>query len=531
MCNLKFKLLIPLISLMLVVTSCNDLWDEHYGQGQQTGSDKTLFELISADNTLSTFTAMLQSTGFDTLLSKPVTYTVWAPVNSAQLDSIAALNDIQKNRELVLNHISRFAYPTSGLTSKTIFMLNRKFIAFNRMGDSFVFGGKTQISDRSNQAATNGILHLIESPVPYLSNLWEFILKTPGLDSIRSFLDGQSTYAFDPAASVEIGTNEFGQAVYDSVIIFSNDILERIGALHLEDSVYSVLLPDNKAWTSAYNNIKGKYKTLLKDGGPIRQRLLTQQALVENLVFRALNPETKDSIISTTGNVFHQPAYLFDEARKTTLSNGTAFITDSLRFRLADSWQKNIIIEAENSDYGRSFQFANLFVRSSLGSIFSGKVSENRYLLVEPTTVTTTQPASVTFPIPNVLSGRYRMYCVLIPSSVIDTTDMRPYKVRFYVTHLNTQGVVVENAPIGSAHQLQATNRTAAIFTATGGEISKMFVTEIEFPFSNIVEPGAAVTEITTRLRVENAVTPVEEIQRRGDRRMRIDYIILEPVQ
>lgn len=530
MFNLKFKIIIPLMLLFIAATSCNDLWDEHYGGSQKSKADKTLFQLISEDKELSTFASMLQSTGLDTMLNKPVTYTVWAPVNSAKLDSIAALNDLKINRELVMNHISRFAYPTAGITTNTIFMLNRKFISFNMKGNVILFGGSTQLPDRSNRAATNGILHVIESPVPYLSNIWEFILKTPGLDSLRNFLDGQSTYAFDPLASVEIGTNEFGQAVYDSVIIFSNDILARIGALHLEDSVYSVLLPNNQAWTSAYNYLKSKYRTLLRDGGPPRQRLLTQQALVENLVFRELNPETNDSIVSTTGTVFRQPAYLFEAANITTLSNGIAFVTDSLRFRLADSWQKNIVIEAENSDFGRSFIFANLFVRSSLGTPFSGRVSDTRYLLVEPTTVTATQPASVTFPIPNVLSGRYRIYGVFVPSSVIDIADVRPYRVRFYVSHMNNQGVVVEQAPISATHQLQPTNRTAAIFTSTGGAISKMFVTEIEFPFSNIVAPGAAATQITTRLRVENAVTTIEEVQRRGDRRMRIDYIILEPV-
>ena len=527
--KIRKHIALPLILLLLV--SCNDAWDEHYRHNTGSRSEKSLFELIQSDAQLSTFTAMLQSTGYDTLLSKPVTYTVWAPVNSSVLDSIAALNDVAKNLEVVKNHISRFAYNTSGLSSSTIFMLNRKFVHFRRQGTAYLFGGQLLITDRSGIAAANGILHTLNTPVPYMHNLWEFILKTPGLDSLRTFLDANSVYAFDPKASVEIGTNEFGQSVYDSVITFSNPLLEKIGYLHLEDSVYTVLLPDNKAWKSAYQLISNKYKTQVKDGGSIMQRKLTREAIVNHLVFRTLEAEQLDSIVSTRGSIFRDPARLFTNASKNTLSNGTAWITDSLRYTPAESWQPPIIIEAENSDYGRSFQFANLFVRSGLGTPFSSQVSETRYLLIESTTVTTTQPASVTFPIPDVLSGRYRMYCVFLPSSIVSETDLRPYKMRFYVTHTNSSGTVVENAPIGSANQLLATNRTAHIFTSTGAAISKMFVTEIDFPFSNIYTPGAAATTITTRLKVENAVTTVEEIQNRGDRKMRIDYIILEPVK
>lgn len=523
------KLIIPLVLILL--HACSDAWDEHYYSAGNSGDGSiSLYESIKANPDLSSFATLLERTGLDSTLQKPITYTVWAPVNSPAMDSLLNTDDLPALRNTMLNHISRFSYPTAGLSVTTIFLLNKKFVQFKREPQGFAYGGKLLLPAQSNISASNGILHLIEAPVPYMTNLWEFILRAEGIDSLRQFLDAQSIYAFDPRASIEIGTNEFGQSVYDSVILFSNEVLERIGALHIEDSTYSILLPDNHAWTVAYNAISGKYKTMIQDGGAAKQRLRTQNALVNNLVFRQLNPLTADSIVSTTGSIFQQPGYLFDGATQIQLSNGKAFITDSLRYHPSESWQQSIKVEAENANYGRSFLFANLFVRSGLGSPYSATTSESRYLLVEPTTVSTTQQASVTFPIPNTLSGKYRMYCVFLPSDIVSEGDTRPYKVRFYVTHLTSNGTVVENSPIGAQNQLQATNRTAAIFTSTASQISKMFVTEIEFPFCNILEPNAASSTITTRLRVENAVTAVEEIQRRGDRKMRIDYIILEPV-
>ena len=94
---------------------------------------------------------------------------------------------------------------------------------------------------------------------------------------------------------------------------------------------------------------------------------------------------------------------------------------------------------------------------------------------------------------------------------------------------MQSNGTLFENSPISSTNQLQASNRTAAIFTTTKSEITKMFVTEITFPYCNLYEEGTSSTKITTALKVENATTAIEEIQKKGDRKLRIDYIILEP--
>lgn len=530
--RMNFKKYIFLLSsVVLLAASCkNDNWEEHYNPDLSGKGTLNLYQLIKNEAELSSFTLMLEKTGYDSILSKSVTYTVWAPKNSKSLDSIAATSDIDHMKLIVRNHISLFAYSTSGLQSKTVFMLNKKFNTFSRSGSDYIFGGKFISSGKVNLAATNGLLHVINEYVPYLSNIWEFILRAENLDSLRNFLDSESEYAFDPDASVEIGTNSFGQAVYDSVITFSNTVLEKIGYLHIEDSIYSALLPNNKAWKVAYNLIKNKYKTRDVDGGAPMQRLNTQMALVRNIIFRTSSAENSDSLQSTAGVVFKSPSYLFTGSSKTRLSNGYAYITDSLRFKASDSWQQSIKIEAENSDYGRKNTFSNLFVRSGLGTTFSSNVSDTKYLLAEAKSVSASEPSSVTFNIPNVLSGKYRVYCVFVPSSIVLATDLRPYKVRFYFTYMQSNGTLFENSPISSTNQLQAASRTAAIFTTTANAVSKMFVTEIEFPYCNLYEKGASSTTITTSLKVENATTAVEEIQKKGDRKMRIDYVIFEPV-
>jgi hypothetical protein len=232
---------------------------------------------------------------------------------------------------------------------------------------------------------------------------------------------------------------------------------------------------------------------------------------------------------STTGNRFDQPAYLFENSVKQSLSNGLAYVTDSMRFRAADSWQQPIVVEAENSDWGRSYKYASMFVRSGLGSAFSDRISGTKYLIVEPATVSNTTQNEVTFPIPNTLSGKYRIYCVFVPSSIVNAADARPYKVSFYLSYLNSAGQPVIESAVGAKNVLLGPGKPAAVYTTDASQITKMFVTEIEFPYCNLIADKSEAAKINTKLRVRNETRITETVK--FDKMLRIDYIILEPVQ
>jgi hypothetical protein len=205
------------------------------------------------------------------------------------------------------------------------------------------------------------------------------------------------------------------------------------------------------------------------------------------------------------------------------------YTTDSLRFKAADSWQQKIQVEAENSSYGRSSLFANLYVRSSLGSSLSANVSNNEYLVIEPTTISNTTQNSVTISIPNTLSGKYNVYCVFVPSSIVSATDLRPYKVKFYLSYLNSFGIQVADAPIDATNSVLVPGKTGAIFTTDPLNLTKMFVTQFQFPYCNLYTNTSTTSSITVKLKVENASKITETVK--FNRTLRIDYVILEPVQ
>jgi len=519
-------ILITLLLGIVSFTSCNDVWLNHYDNNTDITSKLNTYDYIKTQPDLSTFTNMLKVAGYDTILNKTQTYTVWAPVNSGLTD--IDLKDTFLVTNIVKNHISRFSYPTSGITTKPIFMLAKKYLTFKKTDAGYSFGGRNLL--QANTSTLNGILHKVDGYVPYVSNIWEFIGRTPGLDSLRSYLYSQNTIFFDQAHSVEIGTNSLNQAVYDSVIIFSNPILDKIGQLQLEDSTFAAILPSNNAWNKVYNQIKGNYNTLLKDGGIAIQRLNTQYAIVRNLVFKfkSLVPEptSYDSLITTTGTVFRPSSYLFDGATKHVLSNGFAYVTDSLMFNAANSWQQPIRVEAENSSYGRTYLYSNIYIRSSLGSTYN--VSQSRYLVCEPTTVSKTTQNSVTFAIPNTLSGNYKISCVFVPSSILTESDIRQYKVRFSLSYINSAGKQITDAAITSNNTVNTSlGAIPATFKTDASAITKMFVTQISFPYCNIYTTKSALSDITVKLKVENAALITETVN--FDRIFRVDHIILEP--
>src|ERR1035437_396876 len=475
----NFNLLIIVLLFVVSITSCVDTWDSHYSPVYSVKSNLNLYKYISKDTTLSTFTKMLRISGYDSILSKTQTYTVWAPVNSA-FSGVNTVNlaDTALVKEIVKNHIARFSNPTSDVKTKSVFMIDNKYILFTRVGSGFTFGGKNII--KSNIATINGVLHYIDNYVPYSPNIWEFIGKTPGLDSLKAYLYSQSKFQFDVTASGSpIGIDSITkQLLYDSVFVFKNLILDKLGQLSNEDSIYTAILPTNTAWTEAYNRIKPYFNTLAK-GGAQKQRENTEWAIVRDIAFRprVSDPASLDSLVSTTGNVFYSPGnYIFSGATKTELSNGNAFVTNLMTHKAGDSWQKAIRIEAETDYYGREKSNCDIYNRTSAGSGLI--ISQQKYIYVNNLTTNNSSRCYVRFPIPNTLSANYNIYCVFVPTSIVTPTDLRPSKVNFYLTYLDATGKQMPEKLITVTNNV--TDPTA---------VTKMFVTQIQFPYCNLIDP------------------------------------------
>jgi len=515
--------IIALLTFTVLAVSCKDEWENHYYAKALNKSELNVYEYIQSRTELSIFSQMLKKTGFDLMLSESQTYTVWAPNNTA-LEGID-LNDTVLVMKIVKNHITRFSCTTFGIGSKTqnILMLNNKLIPFAKNADGYTFGGKAIVL--SDIATANGIVHILGEYIPYKMNLWEFISKTDGLDSLRTFINSLTKLELDVDKSFQDGI------FIDSIKKETNIVFDRLAALNSEDSIYTAILPDNNAWSEAYNRIIPFYKTLDKDGGVAKQKEKTKLTLISDLFFKDKKtiPIAEDSLESTGGTSFANPERLFGNAQLTEMSNGLSYVTGQLKNTAVESWFKEIRIEAEWTSYGRS---TSNYAASPVSSIGTGfKVSNGYYISLVPTTSSNISKVFVSFPIPKTLSAKYNIYCVFLPGKIVDETDTKPNKVKFYLSYINNAGVQVKEAAIDVNNIVQSPSATPAIFTTDPTMIHKMLVAkDFEFAFCNsdfnLLDPTKP---ITVSLKVENAAKTTEATL--FNRTLRIDCIILEPVQ
>ena len=229
-----------------------------------------------------------------------------------------------------------------------------------------------------------------------------------------------------------------------------------------------------------------------------------------------------DTLVSTGGHVFRDPALLFASATDSTMSNGRCFITPKLNYS-TDVWCKPIVVEAEHVR-GRIHDRCQLNNRNSLRSWLDTAISNSGYIEVSPISASA-QPV-VTFDIPNTLSTAYNIYCVFVPPNVNnknkDTAELLPTKIRYSIEYLNANG--------------NSTSRTysrPALYVTNPREMTKMLITQtaagvpdpFRFNFCNYEE------ELTTvRITLTNIVTNAEFESKKFTRDMLIDCIILEPV-
>ncbi len=498
-----------LVLSMLLMTDCDDTWDEHYNQENFDIADYTLTEAIEQENQVSTFYKMLELAGYDDILNYPQSFTVWAPVNDA-LSGID-LTDSSAVAALVKNHITRGKISTSNLSDLSIRMLNGKNIDFESNGTEYTFGDQTLTS--SDGVASNGILHVINGYVPIENNLWEFIEEHDNLDSLYSYLYGLSSYVFDASSSTELGVDDDGQVLYDSVFTSSNPVFEELGYLDNEDSTYTVIMPDNDAWTEAYDRIVDYFNFPENAGSSERQREKTEYTLIQDMIFKGKieDPSSQASMVSTYGNIFYNPTDLYANVTETySLSNGIANVTTQMPFSDTSSWFKEIRVEAEESD-NRSNSNNVVYTKTGYGSDLD--ISDEKYILVDPSG----SESTVEFAIPNTLSATYNIYCVFVPASISDETDYTPAKVTFELTYIRRSG--------GSTFFKEITPDMNSTYPIG---LTKMFVTQYDFEYANIIDDDYE--NIAVKLKVINNVTSAEQQSGEYSRTMRIDCIILEPV-
>lgn len=558
------------------VTGCSDYDDYNdVPVDAQLSGNMTLWENILQNTQLSDFAGLVKRTGFDAELSNSRAYTVWAPLNGTyNVADYQALDDSTLLQQFIKGHVAQYSHVASGLVSERIHMLNDKSFMFEGNG-SYTFGD-VDIS-KANVPSTNGTMHLLDGAAPFYYNIYEYVMANKQDTLLRDFFKKYELTYLDTKNSVKGPVVNGMQTYIDSVLVTSNSLLNTISArLTNEDSTYTFLLPNDKAYQDLYDKVKPTYNyvstiqvydvdafssysstntkelTLSPD---YYSDSLTSRVLVRNLAFSNNNEYNKwivgngertDTMRSTNRVKFSNPDEILSHTvQKVPMSNGYTHIVDSLAFYPWEHYlpQLDISMRYAVTDNSRKrFNFATRFTNVSdpLGKVLGPEYTDFNYYWIYPTS--DYLKPEVFVELPNTMSATYDFYCVFLPAKVMDyttegdslllSTDERPNILNFQLSYPGTNGKVAtynfSKKYLDSGASSDANPRTLNMNTAFVNDPLKtdtVYIGEFTFPVS-----CGGLGEYCPVMHISCPVSVFNKVQMATyTRDMRIYQIIMKP--
>ena len=448
------------VTLGLCALSCSD---DHFDINPDVAGRQTLWESINSNPELTQFADILDnvyysksegsttSLKYSDMLNHDQTFTIWAPKNGSfdydKYKALVATDPYTVEKELIQNHIVRYSHVMNGSKTEQLDLFNSKTAMFDPANATM--GGSSIVTP--NIGCSNGVLHVLNSAIAYMPNLYEFIASQPQLDSLYTFLKGYEKYSFDEYSSTQGPTVNGNITWVDSVTHLSNEYFSMMNAeITQEDSTFAMVMPTNTAWENALKKTKDyfnymatysqKITTVDEEGNSSEsttqrtfsteeldsmKNLYSNNAICQNLVFnvnyQALpfnlnNPADCDSLESTSGKVFEKPQVedIFAGAKPEEVSNGYAYIVDTFAYRACDTWAADKDIEAEQPSSIENSTRCNL-MNTTLSFVEGDSVV--KFTIARGIQTAPTMNPDITFKLQNVMSCKYDIYVVMAYNS------------------------------------------------------------------------------------------------------------------
>ena len=575
-----FKICNKVIGLALVALTfmaCSDTWDEHYDTIGEGTNDATLWQAITQNGNLSNFAKVVQACGYDKALNSSQVFTVFAPTNdqfSAQeADELIAGYNAEKGKvieddntvikEFIQNHIAMYNHSVAPTSNDSLVLMNGKktVLSANAFGNNQIL--------TNNQHYSNGVLFTIQGKAQYFPTVFEYLRKDADLDSIASFFYNSRFYRkeFVPGRSVAGGL-ENGKTVYlDSVFVQQNDLWDYLWAYtNEEDSTYWQVVPTNQVWKQLIEEYEPYFN--YDNNVPFRDSMaytLPRFAIVDGTIFsRTVNTDSHltDSALSTSAvETYTSREYywgsknlhyyqfggrsaentqkplsangIFTGTDDVVCSNGLVKKTNDWKINKLNTFHQWIIVEAEEGtsvkEVSKQENSTTKDMEPTIKAVtrrvmnenrFNGKVWSNAY--AEFQQMKTTVNHTVTFNIRNVLSNiPYDIYLVTAPALANDSNategERIPVKMKCSINFHDQAGETQTEVL-----QSSIANNPDIVDYLLLSDPEKGFT----FPTATY---GLTETEPQITLTVETKVSSSELRQKKFDRTMRIDCIMLVP--
>lgn len=337
--------ILTIVFAALLIGGCKDVWDDH-NQPNLERLNLTLFEKISSDANLSTFSSYLEKTGYDAVLKSSKSFTVWAPSNEALKNiSSTIVNDTAALKRFVGNCISNQSYFTSVPNpSLVIRMLNGKNTTFTKT--TF----ESLSISQGDVYVKNGVLHVVNgAPIPK-PNAWELLLANQAGSSQSEFIKGLEFTEIDTSKGVLLFKDPVTQkGVYQEGTTFPvkrNRYFQQIANISSEDSLVTYVILNNVA----FNTEKAKLSPFYKHLDAQYADTLTKWSVVKDLVVNKVYniDQLPDSMTTVTGVKIHLDRSAIVETH--LLSNGIAYVVNNIGYKLMENKIPTVVIQGERPD-------------------------------------------------------------------------------------------------------------------------------------------------------------------------------------
>lgn len=439
------------------VASCSD-WDDHYDNTSSEGSNTSLWEQISTDPQLTDFAEVLQNTmvfrhhkktpvSYAQVLSGGQSLTVLAPINgSFNKDSLIALTQTAQGDScvetfFVKNHLATKLRSVSD-TTQSVRLMNGKRITISRDNINGV------AIKEGNLHGKNGIMHVMQSQMPYTYTVYEALTNVQDFSLSGDKIKGYNEDYFDEKNSVSSGLVDGIPVYVDSVIRERNILLNAIGQLNEEDSVFSVTIPTNNGWQNAWDKAAAhfNYPSNMEKRDSL-QNYWTCRALFDDAVFsKTIQSSPNDSVITyhydkthPEYHVFYKPYAadgLFGKAQGVReCSNGKLYYYDEWPFTPEQTYFKKIEQEAEQTWQITNYKQCTYSTRSALGD----SISKGQYAVIKANSSSSVW--NVTYKINGTLSGAYDFCVIILPQNIDDPTVLpKPNKFKATINYIDENG-------------------------------------------------------------------------------------------
>lgn len=315
-------------------------WDDHIAVND-ADLTKTLWDVISADATLSTFAKYMQQTGADSIAKSSKTFTVWAPTNDAlkTLDTSVTNNAVNLKR-FVFNHLAYQSYTTRDVATPVLIQtLSGKWYS----ASATRFNDATLVS--KDKYVANGVLHAIDKAILVLPSLWEFVNSTTAQYAQNAFISSLNFNDFDPSlATVDSISATTGDPIYrpGTGIVVRNRFNSRVADLRAEERQYTYFVLADAAFALEADSLKKYYAV----GGTAFTDSLAKWNTVKDLIVEGLyTPAQLTGLVSRFGVAL--PVNPADIVATRQVSNGIVYVLSKLDIPTANKFP-TLVVQGEN---------------------------------------------------------------------------------------------------------------------------------------------------------------------------------------